>query len=95
LSRRRETLDGEGGYTLWGKLVPAERSLAEGALPTASSITAGISLGTTAGQAMLAARADDGAYAANLQTLTPYVPPNEGNEGVYVPPSGRPAMTPT
>jgi predicted homoserine dehydrogenase-like protein len=28
-----ETLDGEGGYTVWGKLVPAERSLREGALP--------------------------------------------------------------
>jgi predicted homoserine dehydrogenase-like protein len=28
-----ETLDGEGGYTVWGKLVPAERSLAEAALP--------------------------------------------------------------
>ncbi|HEY0835228.1 MAG TPA: Gfo/Idh/MocA family oxidoreductase [Azospirillum sp.] len=28
-----ETLDGEGGYTVWGKAVPAERSLAEGALP--------------------------------------------------------------
>jgi predicted homoserine dehydrogenase-like protein len=28
-----ETLDGEGGYTVWGKLAPAERSLAEGALP--------------------------------------------------------------
>jgi predicted homoserine dehydrogenase-like protein len=28
-----KTLDGEGGYTVWGKLVPAERSLAEGALP--------------------------------------------------------------
>ena len=28
-----ETLDGEGGYTVGGKLVPAERSLAEGALP--------------------------------------------------------------
>ena len=28
-----ETLDGEGGHTVWGKLVPAERSLAEGALP--------------------------------------------------------------
>jgi predicted homoserine dehydrogenase-like protein len=31
--RSGETLDGEGGYTVWGKLVPAERSLAEGALP--------------------------------------------------------------
>jgi predicted homoserine dehydrogenase-like protein len=28
-----EMLDGEGGYTVWGKLVPAERSLAAGALP--------------------------------------------------------------
>jgi len=28
-----EMLDGEGGYTVWGKLVPVERSLAEGALP--------------------------------------------------------------
>jgi predicted homoserine dehydrogenase-like protein len=28
-----ETLDGEGGYTVWGKLVPAERSLRQGALP--------------------------------------------------------------
>src|SRR5437762_2085243 len=28
-----EMLDGEGGYTVWGKLVPIERSLAEGALP--------------------------------------------------------------
>ena len=31
--RAGETLDGEGGYTVWGKLVPAERSLAERALP--------------------------------------------------------------
>src|SRR5712672_474682 len=31
--RAGETLDGEGGYTVWGKLVPAERSLLEKALP--------------------------------------------------------------
>ena len=31
--RAGETLDGEGGFTVWGKLIPAERSLAEGALP--------------------------------------------------------------
>ena len=31
--RAGEMLDGEGGYTVWGKLVPAERSLAGGALP--------------------------------------------------------------
>jgi predicted homoserine dehydrogenase-like protein len=28
-----ETLDGEGGYTVYGKVVPAARSHAEGALP--------------------------------------------------------------
>lgn len=31
--RAGEMLDGEGGYTVWGKLIPAGRSLAEGALP--------------------------------------------------------------
>jgi predicted homoserine dehydrogenase-like protein len=31
--RAGEMLDGEGGYTVWGKLIPAERSLAAGALP--------------------------------------------------------------
>jgi predicted homoserine dehydrogenase-like protein len=28
-----ETLDGEGGYTVWGKLLPAAASLDGGALP--------------------------------------------------------------
>jgi predicted homoserine dehydrogenase-like protein len=28
-----ERLDGEGGFTVWGKLIPAARSLREGALP--------------------------------------------------------------
>jgi predicted homoserine dehydrogenase-like protein len=28
-----ETLDGEGGFTVWGKLMPASKSLAAGALP--------------------------------------------------------------
>jgi predicted homoserine dehydrogenase-like protein len=31
--RAGEMLDGEGGYTVWGKLMPASRSLAAGALP--------------------------------------------------------------
>jgi len=31
--RAGQSLDGEGGYTVWGKLVPASRSLAEGAVP--------------------------------------------------------------
>ena len=28
-----ETLDGEGGFTVWGKCIPASQSLAQGALP--------------------------------------------------------------
>ena len=31
--RAGEMLDGEGGYTVWGKLMPARASLAAGALP--------------------------------------------------------------
>ena len=31
--RAGEMLDGEGGYTVWGKLVPAAASLKTGALP--------------------------------------------------------------
>lgn len=31
--RPGDTLDGEGGYTVWGKLLPAERSAAMGGLP--------------------------------------------------------------
>jgi predicted homoserine dehydrogenase-like protein len=31
--RAGEMLDGEGGYTVWGKLMPAQASLAAGALP--------------------------------------------------------------
>jgi predicted homoserine dehydrogenase-like protein len=31
--RTGEMLDGEGGYTVWGKLIPAERSIVVGALP--------------------------------------------------------------
>jgi len=65
------------------------------ALGTSASITAGISLGTAVGNAMLALSANDGGKAASLQTLTPFVPTNVGTAGVYVPPSNRPAMTPT
>jgi predicted homoserine dehydrogenase-like protein len=31
--RKGEVLDGEGGFCVWGKQVPAERSLREGYLP--------------------------------------------------------------
>jgi hypothetical protein len=54
-----------------------------------------LSLGTAAGNAMLALAANDGGQAAVLQTLTPFTPPNVGSPGVYAPPSNRPAMTPT
>jgi hypothetical protein len=65
------------------------------ALGTTTSVTAGISLGTAVGNAMLAVSTNDGGTAASLQTLTPFIPTNEGTAGVYVPPSNRPAMTPT
>ena len=31
--KQGELLDGEGGFTVWGKLMPASHSLAVGALP--------------------------------------------------------------
>jgi hypothetical protein len=64
-------------------------------LGSSSAVLAGTALGSKAGTAMIASRANDGSKAANIQTLTPYVPANEGQPGVYVPPNGRPAMTPT
>jgi hypothetical protein len=69
-------------------LINAELALLH---PSSSSL----SLGTAAGNAMLAFAANDGANAARLQTLTPFTPPNVGKPGVYVPPGNRPAMTPT
>jgi hypothetical protein len=57
--------------------------------------SASLSLGTAVGKAMLLHAKRDGGYAASLQTLTPFTLPNAGNPGVYVPPSNRPAMTPT
>jgi hypothetical protein len=53
-----------------------------------------LSLGTTVGNAILAMAANDGGQAASLQALTPFSPANVGQAGVYVPPSGRPAMSP-
>ncbi|HEX3864968.1 MAG TPA: Gfo/Idh/MocA family oxidoreductase [Stellaceae bacterium] len=48
--RAGETLDGEGGYTVWGKLVPAERSLAEGALPIGLAHKVALQRDTAAGE---------------------------------------------
>jgi hypothetical protein len=64
-------------------------------LGNGTTITTGIALGAAAGAAMIASRANDGSKAANVQSLTPFFPANEGQPGVYVPPTGRPAMTPT
>ena len=58
-----EVLDGEGGYTVWGKLIPARRSLAEGALPIGLAqdvrLTRPIKAGEVVGWADVAFDADD------------------------------------
>ncbi len=58
-----ETLDGEGGYAVWGKLIPAKRSLAEGALPIGLAqdvrLTRAIKAGEVVGWADVAFDADD------------------------------------
>jgi predicted homoserine dehydrogenase-like protein len=48
--RAGESLDGEGGYTVWGKLVPAAGSLAEGALPIGLAHKVPLVRGVAAGQ---------------------------------------------
>ena len=48
--RAGETLDGEGGFTVWGKLVPAERSLAERALPIGLAHKVGLLRDIAAGE---------------------------------------------
>ena len=48
--RAGETLDGEGGYTVWGKLLPAEKSLALGGLPLGLAHGARLTRGVRAGQ---------------------------------------------
>ncbi|MEM0906633.1 MAG: Gfo/Idh/MocA family oxidoreductase [Pseudomonadota bacterium] len=58
-----ETLDGEGGYTVWGKLIPAERSLAVGALPIGLAqdvtLTRPIAAGSLVTYADVALKEDD------------------------------------
>ena len=65
------------------------------ALGGGAAVVAGAAIGTAAGQATIAARANDNAYAASVGTLTPYVSPGAGQPGAYVTPATRPAMTPT
>jgi predicted homoserine dehydrogenase-like protein len=45
-----ETLDGEGGFTVYGKLIPAARSLREGALPIGLAHGVKLTRGLTSGE---------------------------------------------
>ncbi|MEM7710622.1 MAG: SAF domain-containing protein [Pseudomonadota bacterium] len=58
-----DTLDGEGGYTVWGKLIPAARSVAEQALPIGLAqdvtVTRAVKAGQIISQADVALPADD------------------------------------
>jgi hypothetical protein len=65
------------------------------AIPISAAVTAGKALGAAAGNATVAENNASGSKAAMVATLTPYVPPNAGQPGVYVPPAGRPALQPT
>ena len=75
--------------------VARQISLINAELTALNPSSTSLSLGTAAGNAMLAVAANDGAQAAALQTLTPFIPENTGQAGVYVPPANRPAMDPT
>ncbi len=58
-----ETLDGEGGYCVWGKLIPADASLARGALPIGLAqdvvLTRDVPQGAIVGYADVTIAADD------------------------------------
>ena len=45
-------LDGEGGYTVWGKLLPAEKSIAIGGLPLALANDVKLTRDVAAGQTL-------------------------------------------
>jgi hypothetical protein len=60
-----------------------------------SGVASGKALGTAAGNAAIATNNASGSKTAMVATLTPFVPPNAGQPGVYVPPAGRPALQPT
>ena len=51
-----EALDGEGGYTVWGKLMPADASVAAGALPI--GLASGIRLKRAVGRDQVVTRDD-------------------------------------
>ncbi len=65
-----ETLDGEGGYTVWGRLMPAADSLAAGALPI--GLAQGVALTRDVAAGAVVTRADvaldESAEAVKLRT---------------------------
>ena len=73
-----EMLDGEGGYTVWGKLVPAARSLAVGALPI--GLAGGVRLhhavaaGAVVGAADVALAGDDQAVRVRREMAAAFAP---------------------
>lgn len=64
-----ERLDGEGGYTVYGKLMPAERSLREGALPIGLAHGVRLLRDVNAGATVCARDVllDDGALAVRIR----------------------------
>jgi hypothetical protein len=65
------------------------------AIPVDTAVAKGIAIGTKTGNATIIANDASGSQAAMVATLTPFVPTNEGQPGVYVPPVARPALQPT
>ena len=61
-----EMLDGEGGYTVYAKLIPAARSLALGALPIGLAITSSFVRDVAAGEFV---KADDVALDETSQAV--------------------------
>jgi predicted homoserine dehydrogenase-like protein len=60
--RRSEVLDGEGGFCVWGKQVPAERSLAAGFLPLGLALNVRLERDVAEGECL---KWSDVAYDAN------------------------------
>ena len=65
------------------------------ALTASTQVTNGTAAGLAAANSMIAARASDNGDAAMLSTLTYVAPVGPQAPGVYIPPTGRPALEPT
>ena len=64
-----ETLDGEGGYTVYAKLIPAERSLKLGALPIGLAHHVKLNRDVAAGEILAAADValDEASHAVRIR----------------------------